>query len=57
MAKTDALTELKKQIKANEIKGLYLMYGDESYMRESYVKKISSIIDDCGFSRLQQDNN
>ncbi len=49
MAKTDALTELKKQIKANEIKGLYLMYGDESYMRESYVKKISSIIDDCGF--------
>ena len=49
MAKADALTELKKQIKEKSIGGLYLMYGDESYMREEYVKKLSSLIDDCGF--------
>jgi len=49
MAKTDGFTELKKQIKENKLSGLYLLYGQEVYIKENYIKKMTDSIDDCGF--------
>lgn len=49
MAKTDGITELKKQIKENKLSGLYLLYGQEVYIKENYIKKMTDSIDDCGF--------
>ena len=49
MAKTDGFTELKKQIKENKLSGLYLLYGQEAYIKESYIKKLTESFDDCGF--------
>ena len=48
MAKDSGIAELKKQIKSGEINGLYLLYGKEVYIKDSYVKKISELIDDGG---------
>lgn len=48
MAKATGLAELKKQISENKISGLYLLFGEENYLRKSYVKKITERIDDCG---------
>lgn len=49
MAKTNSLNELKKQLKANCLKNLYLFYGEEVFIKESYIKKILDTIDDNGF--------
>ena len=49
MAKTDSFTELKKLINDKKLSGLYLLYGPEKYIKESYIKKMTNLIDDCGF--------
>ena len=37
---TSKLPELKKQIKENNISGLYLFYGDEIYVKNTYLKRL-----------------
>ena len=50
MAKDNGFIELKKQIRENSIKNLYLFFGDESYIKEIYIKKFKELIPDGGFS-------
>ena len=37
------VTKLKQQLKQNTLRNLYLFYGEERYLIETYVKKISEI--------------
>lgn len=46
---TSKLPELKKQIKENNVNGLYLFYGDEIYVKNTYLRKLTELIDDGGF--------
>ncbi len=50
MAKDNGFTELKKQIKENNIGRLYLFFGEEEYVKQVYVEKMKEIIDDAGFA-------
>ena len=43
------LPELKKHIKEKDLKGIYLLYGEEVYMKEVYLKKMTDLIDYGGF--------
>lgn len=43
------LPELKQKIKESNVNGLFLFYGNEIYLKNSYIQKISSLIDDGGF--------
>ncbi len=47
--KTNALTELKRQIKDGDIKPLYLFYGEESFLREYYIDRVRELVPDGGF--------
>ena len=50
MAKqTSKLPELKKQIKENKLKGIYLLYGEEVYLKKVYLKQMTEMIDYGGF--------
>lgn len=50
MAKQQSkLPELKRQIREKTINGIYLFYGEEVYIKENYIEKISALIDDGGF--------
>ena len=49
------IPELKKQIKANDIKQVYIFFGAERYLAELYLEKLSELIPDGGlpeFNRL-----
>ncbi len=48
MAKSSGISELKKQIKSGNINGIYLLYGQEVYIKDSYQKKMTDLIDDGG---------
>lgn len=48
MAKQSDVTELKKKLNSGEIGGVYLFYGDEVYIKDSYIKKMLDMIDDGG---------
>lgn len=50
MAKADGFAELKKQLKEKRISGLYLLYGEETFVKESYLKKMCELVDDGGFA-------
>lgn len=54
MAKSEAITELKKQIKEKKLLGLYLFYGEETYLKELYTDKVSALIDDGGFPEFNK---
>lgn len=41
--------ELKEQIKAGSFSNAYFIYGDESYLKEYYIKKLKSKIVDSAF--------
>ena len=47
--KNDALPELRRQIKENTLKPLYLFYGEEEYLKELYTNRIIEKIPDGGF--------
>ena len=40
MAKQSAVTELKKKLNSGNIDGIYLLYGQEVYIKDSYIKKM-----------------
>lgn len=51
--------ELKKQIKGNDIKPVYIFFGEERYLAEFYLEKLLEIIPDGGlteFNRLTIDD-
>lgn len=41
--------ELKQQIKTGDLAGVYFIYGEETYLKEFYVKKMKSKIVDSAF--------
>ena len=43
------ITDLKKQIKDNALKSVYLFYGDERYLIDTYLAKMTEVIPDGGF--------
>lgn len=47
--KTTGIAELKKQLKDNNIGGLYLFYGEEEYLKKLYIDKIRALVPDGGF--------
>ena len=54
MAKNSEFTQLKKDIKENTPKNLYLFFGEETYLRDLYTKKLIDLIDDAGFEELNK---
>lgn len=48
MPKDSCMTDLKKQIKTGNINGVYLLYGQEVFVKDSYLKKMTELIDDGG---------
>ena len=44
MAKSEAITELKKQIKEKKLLGLYLFYGEETYLKELYTDNYRGLL-------------
>ena len=49
MAVSNNFSELKKQIRENNINGVYLMCGEESYLRQTYISKMADCVDLGGF--------
>ena len=54
MAKDNSFTQLKKDIRDNTPKNLYLFFGEETYLRDLYTKKLIELIDDAGFEELNK---
>lgn len=52
MAKESVLPELKKCIKAGDISGIYLFFGEEQYLKEFYLGKLKGAIPDGGFAEF-----
>ena len=52
--KTNDIIELKEQLKENKLQKLYLFYGDEEYLKEYYIDKIQSMVDDCGLEEFNR---
>lgn len=50
--KNSELSELKRQIKDNTLKNLYVFYGEEDYLKEMYINKIKELIPDNGFEEF-----
>lgn len=47
--KNNSLLELKRQLKEKTLKPLYLLYGEETYLKEIYTNRIIEQIPDGGF--------
>lgn len=43
-----SLIELKRQIKENDIKPLYLFYGEEEFLKNMYIERIKELVPDGG---------
>ena len=50
--KNPDLPELKKQIQNDTLKPVYLFYGPETYLKETYIKSIREKIPDNGFEEF-----
>ena len=50
--KNPDLPELKRQIKENKLKPLYLFYGTETFLKETYIKAIRDAVPDNGFEEF-----
>ena len=44
-----SIVNLKKELSEGKLMPLYLLYGDEAYIRDSYEKKITDMVPDAGF--------
>ena len=47
--KEDNFLELKKQLKSGKTGNLYLFFGEEAFIKDSYIKYMQSLIPDDGF--------
>ena len=52
--KNDAIFEMKRQIRDNELKPLYLLFGEETYLRDLYCERIAAKIPDAGFEEFNR---
>lgn len=50
--KNSDLIKLKKEIKENILRPLYLFYGEEDFLRDMYVKRLIDCVPDGGFSEF-----
>ena len=41
------IEELEKKIEQQEIKGIYLLYGEEKFLLENSLKKIKNLFGEC----------
>ena len=48
--KEDNFLELKKQLKSGKTGNLYLFFGEETFVKDSYVKYMQGLVPDDGFS-------
>lgn len=47
-----AIPELKEQIKTNNLKNMYVFFGEEEYLKEYYINKMRELIPDDGFAEF-----
>ncbi|MCR4718632.1 MAG: DNA polymerase III subunit delta [Firmicutes bacterium] len=52
--KEDNFLALKKQLKSGEFGNLYLFFGEETFVKDSYVKYMQGLVPDDGFSDFNQ---
>lgn len=52
--KEDNFIVLKRQLKSGEIGNLYLFFGEETFIKDSYVKYMQGLVPDDGFSDFNQ---
>ena len=50
--KNPDLPELKRQIKEDKLKPIYLFFGTETYLKETYIKSIREKVPDNGFEEF-----
>ena len=48
-AKNDAVITLKKQLKDGRLGGLYLFFGEETFLKDYYIGKMMEAVPDMGF--------
>ncbi len=56
MAKNEGkeLIDLRKQIKDNALKSVYVFWGEEDYLRELYIKRITDSVGDSGYPEFNR---
>ena len=47
--KSNAIADLKRELAKNTLRSVYLFYGEESYIKSTYEKKITELVPDAGF--------
>ncbi len=50
MPEKSGVAQLKQKLKSGEIGGIYLLYGQEVYIKDSYIKKMFDMVDDGGMA-------
>ncbi len=58
MAKKNDITELKSELSLGKLRKLYVFFGDEEFLKEYYVDKITEMVPDGGleeFNRIKLD--
>lgn len=53
-AKKNDVPTLKAQIRENKLLPLYVFYGEEEYLKEYYIKKISELVPDAGLEDINR---
>ena len=48
--KEDNFIKLKQQIKSGDIKNLYLFFGEETFLKDMYLKRMGKTVPEDGFS-------
>ena len=54
MAKESNFTILKRQIRENQPQNLYLLFGEEVYLKEIYAERLQRLVPDGGFSEFNR---
>lgn len=52
--KKNDIIELKQELEEKKLRNLYLFYGDEEYLKEHYIKKITALVPDCGLEEFNR---
>lgn len=53
-AKKNDIIVLKEQLKENKLQKLYIFYGEEEYLKELYIKKITDMVPDAGLEEFNR---
>jgi len=52
--KNTELLLLKKELKEEKLRSVYLLFGDEGYLRDDYEKRIAALVPDAGFPEFNR---